>query len=399
MACRFRTLFLPLIAIGTAHSLAAQAQTVTFTPGTYELADDYNGPEVDTMTISDIGSATRVVVAGQDNLSFSIANSATPLVVQPYGNLVYTSQLLTASTWSTAQYPYVSFYSASDYGGLVIGSIPGDAGSNLLNLYTLGSKTPFSIMLPPNGGATYSSGVPSATGSTIASAHDQFSPTNCCTSGGAVGAPGTRYSQVTQTEVSAIGVANFVSPNVAATAQSVGFPAASDLATDTSQVTYFIKIDAASSAPITVKETGLISSTADVADLGGGGPGAGSSMAYVTVSSMVAGSVNGGDSFTVSAADGQGFNYDDTLTLLPGVTYQVVEYATATAQCQGVSDPASQYPAAQESAFADPTFTVPGGDTLIESQNLDPVPEPGVWALMLAGFALAGAALRRRVPA
>ncbi len=396
MFCRFRTLFLPLIAIGTAYSITVEAQTVTFKPGIYGLSDSFNGPEVDTLTISDMASATRVIVAGQDNLSFSIPNSVTPLVVQPYGNLVYTSQLLNTPSWSTAQYPYVSFYSASDYGGIVIGSIPGDVGSNLLNLYTLGSQTPFSFSPPTGGGASYSSAVPSATGYTTASAHDQFSPVNCCTSGGAVGAAGTLYSQVTQTEVSAVGVANFVSPNVAATAQSVGFPAVSDLATDTSQVTYFIKIVAASSAPVTVKESGLISSTADVANFGGGGPGAGSSMAYVTVSSTVAGSVNGGDSFTVSAANGQGFNYDDTLTLLPGVTYQVVEYATATAQCQGVSDPDTQCPAAQESAFADPTLIVPVGDTLIESQNLNPIPEPGAWAIMLAGYALAGAALRRK---
>ena len=398
MIRRFCALILPLIAIGTMHPVVAEAQTVTFTPGSYSLADVYDGPSVDTMTISDAPSATSIVITGQDNLSFSIPDSVTPLIVQPYGNLVYVSPLLTAPTWSTSHYPYVSFYSPSDYGGMTIGSIPGDVGSNLVDLFPVGSQNPYTIS-PPTRSVVYSPTLPAATGSSVATAHDQSSPVNCCTSGGAVGPSGTLYSQVTQTEVSSVGVANFVSPNVAATAQSLGFPTEDNLASDTSQVTYFIKIVSTSDAPVLVQEAGLISSTPDIANLGGGGPGVGSSLAYATISSAVAGSVNGGDAFTVSASNGQAFNYDDTLTLLPDVTYEVVEYATATAQCQGVSSPDTQCPAANESAFVDPTFTAPDGDTVTESANLNPVPEPAGWALMLAGLGLTGAALRRRVPA
>jgi hypothetical protein len=59
---------------------------------------------------------------------------------------------------------------------------------------------------------------------------------------------------------------------------------------------------------------------------------------------------------------------------------------------------------ASASAFADPVFTLPAnsGLTLVLSQGVgngpgpSAVPEPASWAMMLAGFGLAGAALRRR---
>jgi hypothetical protein len=39
-----------------------------------------------------------------------------------------------------------------------------------------------------------------------------------------------------------------------------------------------------------------------------------------------------------------------------------------------------------QSAFADPIFTVEGGETLLLSGNLNTVPEPSTWAMMLIGF-------------
>jgi hypothetical protein len=37
-----------------------------------------------------------------------------------------------------------------------------------------------------------------------------------------------------------------------------------------------------------------------------------------------------------------------------------------------------------------------GGNVLLKSLTVTPVPEPGTWALMIAGFGGIGAALRRR---
>ena len=115
----------------------------------------------------------------------------------------------------------------------------------------------------------------------------------------------------------------------------------------------------------------------------------GASTAFISISNSL------GLVFSEDSTNGDYLTYNTMLNLVSGVDYEVQLTAGATVNCAGVPTPVC--PTDYQSAFADPTFTVPGGAPILESANLITVPEPGTWAMMLLGFcSLAAAKSLRR---
>jgi hypothetical protein len=56
----------------------AHAETVTFIPGTYYLAEDYLGTPVDTLVVSISGGVAYFSLSGEDTATFAVQNNSTP---------------------------------------------------------------------------------------------------------------------------------------------------------------------------------------------------------------------------------------------------------------------------------------------------------------------------------
>lgn len=112
---------------------AAQAETVTFDPGTYYLAYSNLGPVVDTLTVTVIGGVATFDLTGADSALFTVSSPSTP-AGDYVGNPYY---IVTPSTanWDTISFPDLTFWYTTSDGGLTVGSQPGDQGTNFIDLY------------------------------------------------------------------------------------------------------------------------------------------------------------------------------------------------------------------------------------------------------------------------
>jgi hypothetical protein len=179
-------------------------------------------------------------------------------------------------------------------------------------------------------------------------------------------------------------------PNVAASAWTPGAGSDSGVyANANANLTYYVEVKGKGSS-VAVDVSGLLYTTPTV---------------YNSADEVVGGSQASIEIFNPSAAllfsedadsvSGDYLTYNSTLYLVPDVIYEVELTAAANVNCAGVPTPVC--PTDYQSAFADPTFTVLGGGSILESSNLIAVPEPGTWAMMLLGLCgLAAAKSLRR---
>ena len=138
-----------VLSFGEAH---AATPMVKFLAGTYAMTNTQGGGS-HTLTITVPGIlAVFVVDGGQEQFSMSDVSTPAGFYTGNGGESPYfMSDDLFTVTWSTAFWPYVTFYPLSDQGGMTIGSSLGDTGdSNLLDTYAApGSSQPFVIVGAP----------------------------------------------------------------------------------------------------------------------------------------------------------------------------------------------------------------------------------------------------------
>lgn len=130
----------------------AATPVVKFLAGTYGMTDvNAGGSHTLTITVPGI-LAVFVVDGGEEQFSMSDVSAPAGFYNGANGESPYfMSDDLFTVTWSTAFWPYVTFYPLSDQGGMTIGSSLGDTGdSNLLDTYAApGSSQPFVILGAP----------------------------------------------------------------------------------------------------------------------------------------------------------------------------------------------------------------------------------------------------------
>lgn len=131
VVCAAATLAAAMIGAGVANA----SSTVTFNPGTYYLAYTDFGSPVDTLVVSISGGNADFTLSGSDNETFTVPNNSVPDLVLPGPNPVYDVSSLPSYSWDSSAYPYLTFYTNSNGGGMTIGSQPSDVGSNLVNLF------------------------------------------------------------------------------------------------------------------------------------------------------------------------------------------------------------------------------------------------------------------------
>jgi hypothetical protein len=129
---------------------AARAETVNFIPGTYYLADGYLDVPVDTLVVTVGGGTASFTLSGADTATFTVPDGVTPTGedLAGYGAPYYyiPTSGVTAS-WDTSAYPYLTFWSNFEDGGLTAGSVPGDLGFNYIDLFEsdVGSGQVFTV--------------------------------------------------------------------------------------------------------------------------------------------------------------------------------------------------------------------------------------------------------------
>jgi len=133
-----------------AASNAAAVDTVTFIPGTYDLAETYLGAPVDTLVVTVSGGVADFTLSGADNATFSVPNDTAPDSFVFGDDPVYSTSIISES-WDTTTYPFLTFWTNGGDGGVTVGSIPGDEGTNLFNTFqsTEGSGQVFTATPEP----------------------------------------------------------------------------------------------------------------------------------------------------------------------------------------------------------------------------------------------------------
>ena len=116
----------------------AHAETVTFIPGTYYLAEDYLGTPVDTLVVSISGGVAYFSLSGEDTATFAVQNNSTPTGDDGNGdpgNPYFSVASIVSASWNAADYPYLTFWSTFDAGGVTAGTATGDSGTNLFDIF------------------------------------------------------------------------------------------------------------------------------------------------------------------------------------------------------------------------------------------------------------------------
>jgi hypothetical protein len=131
----------------------AATPTVKFLAGTYDMTD-VNGGGFHSLviTLPPGGLAVFSIDGGQEQFSMPDVSAPAGFYNGTVGESPYfMSDDLFTVTWSTAFWPYVTFYPLSDQGGMTIGSSLGDTGeSNLIDTYAAaGSAQPFVVLGAP----------------------------------------------------------------------------------------------------------------------------------------------------------------------------------------------------------------------------------------------------------
>jgi len=97
------------------------------------------------------------------------------------------------------------------------------------------------------------------------------------------------------------------------------------------------------------------------------------------------------------------FSVDTTVGLIPGNTYSVLLFTSAFSDIREFQSlPDGTIPFGEDTAVVDPTFTVVGDFASrwtivgVPGAATGGVPEPAIWSMLIVGFGLAGASLRRR---
>jgi hypothetical protein len=155
-----------LLAIGATLALAGSASAspymVQFTGGVYPIAVSCPGAALPcdqstnaTLTVTVSGPQANFVVdvTGDQSatLSFDLPDYLAPTGVEPGGSPYFTMPNLTAATWDTATYPYVTIWSPADGGGISVAGTPDDSGDVLLALFESEQTTssPFTLTGTP----------------------------------------------------------------------------------------------------------------------------------------------------------------------------------------------------------------------------------------------------------
>src|ERR1700729_3906739 len=148
-AARLAAAMAAVPSFGEAH---AATPMVKFLAGTYAMTDvDGGGFHSLTITVPGILAAFSID-GGAEHVSRSDVSAPAGFFNSNTGESPYfMSDDLVTVTWSTAFWPYVTFYPLSDQGGMTIGSSLGDTGgSNLLDTFAApGSSQPFVIVGAP----------------------------------------------------------------------------------------------------------------------------------------------------------------------------------------------------------------------------------------------------------
>lgn len=374
---------------------AMAASTVDWLSGGYSLTDSPGGPETSALNISQTGSFTTFHVTGDDNETFSISNAFQPLLFSngPSGgfNMVVPTAALASESWSPSQYPFVNFFSQQGGGGIVVSNIPGGNPANDLISTFSSSPTPYSVSGFPGSPVSYTDALAPAAGVLNLTATDASSPAGCCVK--TVGFPSLSWGQNIVLQQSQVGSTALVGNQTMNVAASVWQPAPAAggnniHATSDATLTYYIEVSGSGDKPVAVEMESFLYTTPN--SINGAGEVVGSSVASVALPGALDGGM--GPFAPLTSTNGEYVDFDETIFLTPGVEYPVTLTADAVDNCSGFTS----CPIVNQSAFADPIFTVVGGGTLLVSANLNAVPEPSTWAMMLLGFAGLGFAGYRR---
>jgi hypothetical protein len=364
------------------------SSTVDWLTGSYSQMENFGGPTTSTLDISQSGGFTNFHLTGEDNETFSISNAFQPLLfANSLGgfNAVIPTAALASESWSASQYPFVNLYSQQGGGGIIISNIPGGNPANDLVSTFSSSPTPYSVSGFPGSPTSFANSLSPASGSLIATATDASSPPGCCTT--TAGFPSALWGQnvvVQQSQVGATAIVGNQTMNVAASVWQPGPASGSNNihATGNATLTYYIEVDGSGDTPVAVEMDSLLYTTPDA--LNGAGEVVGPGVATVALPGALDGSMQ--PLAPLSSTNGEYVDFSETIFLTPGVEYTLT--ADAVDNCSAVTS----CPIVNETAFADPIFTLEGGGTLLVSANLNTVPEPSTWAMMLLGFVGLGSA-------
>jgi hypothetical protein len=372
------------VSLVLASGSAMASSTLDWLTGSYSQMENAGGPTTSTLDISNSGGFTTFHLTGADNETFSISNAFQPLLfANPLGgfNAVIPTAALASHSWSTSQYPFINLYSQQGGGGLIISNIPGGNPANDLVSTFSSSPTPYSVSGFPGSPTGFDDSLLLASGSLNATATDGSSPPGCCTM--TAHFPSPLWGQnvvVKQSQVGATAIVGNQTMNVAASVWQTGPASGSNNihAVGNGTLTYYIEVAGSGPTPVPVEMDSLLYTTPD--DLNGAGEVVGAAVATVALPGALNQSME--PLSPLSSANGEYIDFSETIFLIPGVEYPVTLTANAVDNCSAVTS----CPIVNETAFADPIFTVEGGGTLLLSANLNAIPEPSTWAMLLVGF-------------